>query len=148
MAKARKSYNLAERRRQRAEAFGGITYPIDGEDGQVVEIPYMAFWSDKLTHAVWDGDYPGDTEVLRMAIRETWPEEADERLAAFEDLGLQTGDVMEIIGEVLKVKPTDDEDTSTADADEDGRDEGTEPGPGSTPAKAGSLGKSRNSSTR
>ncbi|MBO2461188.1 hypothetical protein [Actinomadura violacea] len=140
MPKPRKSYKLAERRRERAEAFGGETYPIEGLDGEIVEIPLMAFWSEDLTKKVFDDEYPGDGEVLRMAVAETWPNEADERLAALAGLKLQTGDIREIIQEVLAVEP------AQAPDDED-QDEGEDSSPAAAATKKPTAaGKSRSSS--
>jgi hypothetical protein len=106
----RKTYKLAERRARRAEALGGKFFPIEGENGEIVEIPYMSFWSEQLTKAVFDGDYPGDGEVLRMAVRDTDPEHGDKRVAELEALGLQQGDIFEIVKEVMKMAPDDSQD--------------------------------------
>ncbi|WP_141575839.1 hypothetical protein [Actinomadura sp. WMMA1423] len=140
MTKPRKVYKLAERRRERAEAFGGDSYPIEGLDGEIVEIPYMSFWPEQLTKKVYGDDYPGDIEVLRLAISETWPEEP-ERLEAFERLGLQTGDVVEIITEVLKVAPG----AENSDEDDDAAASTAKAKTGKKPSGAG---KSRSSSAR
>lgn len=151
MSKPRKVHKLAERRRQRAEAFGGTTYPIEGLDGEIVEIPYMSFWSEALSKEVFD-DYPGDMEVLRKAITETWPDEP-ERLEAFERLGLQTGDTVEIITEVMRVKPggenTDDDTEGDGDeGDGDGAGAAGDAAPNAKTAKASGAGKSPSSSGR
>ncbi|WP_242890803.1 hypothetical protein [Actinomadura litoris] len=150
MSKPRKAYKIAERRRERAEALGGQTYPIEGLDGSIVEIPLMAFWSEELTKQVFDGEYPGDGEVLRMAIAGTWPkEEAEERLAALADLRLQTGDIHEIIREVLAIAPTDDQDVDEEDEGEAGAgDSQAAPPATATKKKASAAGKSRSSSTQ
>ncbi|MER6809990.1 hypothetical protein ABT299_11975 [Spirillospora sp. NPDC000708] len=140
MPKPRKSYKLAERRRERAEAFGGETYPIEGLDGEIVEIPLMAFWSEDLTKKVFDDEYPGDGEVLRMAVAETWPNEADERLAALAGLKLQTGDIREIIQEVLAIEPAQAPDDEDQDENED-----SSPAAAAT-KKPTAAGKSRSSS--
>lgn len=138
MPKQRKVYKLAERRRERAEALGGLTYPIEGLDGEIVEIPYMSFWSEELTKRVYGGEYPGDGEVLRMAITETWPDEP-QRLEAFERLGLQTGDIMEITTDVLRIKPAKDDEDENADGSGNGGPTAVE--------QAREAGKSRSSST-
>ncbi|MGI5201627.1 hypothetical protein ACQEU6_08605 [Spirillospora sp. CA-108201] len=148
MTKPRKVYKLAERRRERAEALGGNSYPIEGLDGEIVEIPFMSFWSEELTQKVYGDDYPGDREVLRLAISETWPKEP-ERLEAFERLGLQMGDVVEIISEILKVAPGDENATDEDDDADEGSGGGADaPAKAKSGKKPSGAGKSRSSSAR
>lgn len=95
--KVKSRFRLSEMRAQRAEALGGQYVELEGDDGEVlVRVPRMAFW-DAATYekVILEGGKTGNMETLELVMDE-------DEFAKLKGLGLQLGDMRELVDEVMR----------------------------------------------
>ncbi|MFV2172344.1 hypothetical protein ACFHW2_11820 [Actinomadura sp. LOL_016] len=104
-----KRFRLSEMREKRAKALGGRHVEIEDDDGNiVVQIPRMGFW-DAATYEeiIESGVAMRDLGTLERIME---PEE----FGKLQELGLELGDLRDLIEEVMKdVKRPESQGSST-----------------------------------
>lgn len=94
-----KRFNLAERRKERAEALGGRYVEVEGEDGTVVQVPRLAFWSSEQHREIFFGEIEDRPNGDLDALGRIMDEEEFEKLRS---LDLELGDLKDLMAEVMR----------------------------------------------